>query len=209
MTPARERGLAVALCVVGSAVVLLAATQRWAHALVVEAGFPRVTVDASGRSIASAAAGLGVVGLAGAVALLATRRVGRVVTGVLLVLIGAVVVVQSLAVAHDLARAVAPAVSDAVGRTGARPTSVTGSVWPWVAAGGGLLVALGGLLTVVRGSRWPGLSRRYDAPETGEPAAVRARPDPEADADAASDAMWKALDRGEDPTDAPEPPARP
>jgi uncharacterized membrane protein (TIGR02234 family) len=197
VNPARERLLAVALCVVGAGLVLLALSQQWARAVVAEEGFPRVVVEASGRDVAAAAAGLALVALAGAVALFVVRAVGRVVTGVVLVLAGAGIVAQAIAVATDLAAAVEPLVADAVGRTGAAPESLDGSPFPWITVVGGLLVVAGGLLAVVRGRRWPGGARRYEAAPTPD----AARPAPARGSAEDADALWKALDRGEDPTD--------
>lgn len=196
MTPARERLAAAALCVVGAALILLAAGQTWAEAVVVaEEGFPRVVVEATGRTLAGGGAGMGVVGLAGAVALFATRRVGRVITGVVLAAGGAFAAIQALVVARDFDEAIASPLATAVGRSGVAPTSLDTSAWPWVMVLGGLLLALGGVLAVVRGSRWPGMSRRYEAPEATAPV----DPGP-VDEGESSDALWKAQDRGEDPT---------
>jgi hypothetical protein len=63
------------------------------------------------------------------------------------------------------------------------------NAWWIPSLAGGVLLAAAGLLTVVRGRRWPGMSARYDRPGTAPP--------PAGD-DPAS--MWKALDRGDDPT---------
>ena len=75
------------------------------------------------------------------------------------------------------------------------------SAWPWVAIVGSLLVAAGALLVVVTVGSWPRASRRYDESSSG----TNAAPSPAGKASAAptdeADALWKALDRGEDPTD--------
>jgi hypothetical protein len=64
---------------------------------------------------------------------------------------------------------------------GADPTAG----WPLLAAAGGLAVAAAGALAVARGDRWPAMGSRYE----------RNRPDQAGEAD-----LWRALDRGEDPT---------
>ncbi|MGW2222707.1 Trp biosynthesis-associated membrane protein [Nonomuraea sp. NPDC001684] len=80
--------------------------------------------------------------------------------------------------------------------------------WPVVAGLGALLLLAGGVLAAVRGGRWAGMSSRYDraADATderagGRPGAVaatarRGHEDRE---------LWDALDRGDDPTESPEP----
>ncbi|MGW2545360.1 Trp biosynthesis-associated membrane protein [Kitasatospora sp. NPDC001574] len=73
-----------------------------------------------------------------------------------------------------------------------RPGGHTG--WPWVALAGGLLLALAGLLTLRFGRGWPAMGSRYEAP-TGKAPVSRKSAAAESPAD-----LWKALDRGEDPT---------
>jgi uncharacterized membrane protein (TIGR02234 family) len=63
----------------------------------------------------------------------------------------------------------------------------------------GLVAVVTGLLVVLRGRRWPGMGRRYERPgRSAGPPPARERTDEERTADA-----WRALDRGEDPTEAP------
>ncbi|WP_188284321.1 Trp biosynthesis-associated membrane protein, partial [Streptomyces sp. CBMA29] len=75
--------------------------------------------------------------------------------------------------------------------------------WPLVAVAGGALLLLAGLLALRYGHAWPAMSSRYDRPGSrpslrGRAAAAPAPIDP----DRAED-LWKALDRGEDPTQTP------
>ena len=60
----------------------------------------------------------------------------------------------------------------------------------WVSA---VALLLAGLLVVWRGRRWPGFGARYAA---GGPVKGEGRQD-----DRAASELWRALDRGEDPTD--------
>ncbi|MDQ6650358.1 MAG: Trp biosynthesis-associated membrane protein [Actinomycetota bacterium] len=189
MTARRELALAVGLCLLGAAVVLLAAGRPWTRFTLDQGGLlPPLRLAPSGRSLDPTAGALGLVGLAGVLALAATRRRGRLVVGVLVALAGAVVVVSSLRVAS----AVLPAVrrSGALDRAGAAASALAGplpvTAWPWVSAAGGLLLALAGLLVVVRGPAWAALSARYEAPERR--------------AAAGEVSLWEALDRGDDPT---------
>lgn len=185
----RELTVAVGLCLVGAALVLLAAGRPWVEA-VLDPGppSPPSPVSLRGSDVAPGTPALGLLGLAGVAALLATRRAGRLAVGTLLALAGAGLVALAVGAAGtDPAAAVARVVDDVA------VTSAAGTPWPWVAALGGLMLALAGALAVVRGRSWAALSGRYDAP--GTPAGSRpARPvDPDA-------ADWDALDRGEDPT---------
>jgi uncharacterized membrane protein (TIGR02234 family) len=177
----------VALAAAGSGLALLSAGRPWAHA-VVEEGPLRLAVAASGRALAPPVAALGLAGLAGAVAVLATRRVGRLLTGALLLAAGAGIAVLAAGTARDLEAAVRPEAGKAVGQREADPVGVSATAWPWLAASGGVLTAAAGGLTVARGSRWPGMSRRYEAAPAGATPAAQDR------------GMWEALNRGDDPT---------
>lgn len=185
----REPALAVLLELTGAALVLLAAGRPWARGALRRAPLPTVVVAVSGRGVAPVAAALGLVGLAGVVAVLATRGAGRLATGVLLVLAGAGVVAASVQVGLDLPRAMRPTVERVSGVPGATAEGIRMTAWPRVSVVGGALLCAGGVLTAVRGRRWAALSARYDAPGSDGPV-VPAEPA----------AIWDALDRGEDPT---------
>jgi len=188
-----RRGLAAAvlLCLVGAFLVLVATGRVWASVQVPTAIVSDVqSVTVTGAQVVAGTRALGLVGLAGVLALVATRRTGRLVVGALLVLTGAAVVAAVLgadagkaAVRAAGALGTGPAAQDAV---------VRGTAWPSVTALGGGLLVLAGLLTVLRGRSWPGLGQRYEAP-AGSPA--------DASGPASSErGLWEALDRGDDPT---------
>jgi uncharacterized membrane protein (TIGR02234 family) len=154
---------------------------------------PDVTVSLSGKDLEPLVAGLGVVGLAGVVGLLATRRWGRLVVAALVALSGLGVLFSALT---RLTAPGAGGVRDLLDESGrgagvAADAAVTATAYPgWalLAAAGGLLLALGGVAAVVRSRRWPTMSARYETP-----AARTERPRTDA-------AVWDALDRGDDPT---------
>jgi uncharacterized membrane protein (TIGR02234 family) len=88
------------------------------------------------------------------------------------------------------------------GTPGSTVTTAVSAAWPVLVLAAGLLAAAAGLLTVVRGRTWPGMGRRYERAATAATAATTA-PAParrRTDEDRALDA-WRALDRGEDPTE--------
>jgi hypothetical protein len=144
------RSLAVVACAAGAGLALLAAGRTWAHVTVLRpAPLPPLYEARTGTALLPWLSALGLVALAGAGALLATRGLVRAAVGVLLLLSG-----LGLA-AGALSRLAA----------GASPG------WPLVTALGGLVVAGSGVLTVVRGRDWPGMGARYDRPArpSGEP----------------------------------------
>ncbi len=181
----RELAAAAAACVVGAMLAFVASSRSWASVTLVQAGAPSETVRIEGAESAPAVRALALVGLAGAVAIVATRRGVRA-------LVGAVLLATGVAVAVAAARGGAAAVTAATDAVvGGGTGRYLGTGWPWVAGIGGMAIAAAGLLTLARGRAWPGLSGRYDRQRPSAPAA-------EARADRRG--MWDALDRGDDPT---------
>jgi hypothetical protein len=134
----RELALAVLLCLVGAGLALFAATRTWAVELTARpAPLPPLRTARTGADLAPWLSGLAVVGLAGAGALLATRRLPRIAVGVLVGLCGVGVVVGAVA---------------AGGWAG----------WPVACGLGGLALLAGGGLAAARGARWPALGARYE-----------------------------------------------
>lgn len=191
-----RRSLAAALFLgaAGAAVVLVAGGRTWSEGAA-EAAQGAVQLEAGGRDVTGLPAALAVVGLAALVAVFAVRRVGRAVVAALLALSGAAVVLTSVLGASDTAALRAEA-ARATGLTQAGAEQVTHTVWPWLSAGGGLLLLFAGLVALRYGHRWPGMSGRYDR---GEPSAAARRRSSPADPGRPED-LWNALDRGEDPT---------
>jgi len=177
---------AVLLCLAGAVIVLVAAGRTWVSVEVGAGPLTEARTDArTGTDLVPGVSALGLVGLAGVVALAATRRVGRAVVGVVLALTGAGVVAAVLTA--DLAGAAA----DVDG-----PSRVDVTAWSWTTASGGVLLAAAGVLTVLRGRSWPALGRRYEAPAgAAVPAPAQAPTEP-----LTEKGLWEALDRGEDPT---------
>jgi uncharacterized membrane protein (TIGR02234 family) len=194
---AGRRSLAVALLcgALGAAVALLATRQRWAEGTATVAGgaFP---LTAKGSDVTGVPAALAVVGLAALVAVFAVRRAGRLVVAALLALSGAGIAAAALLGASD-GSALDEQAAQASGDTSASVDTLSHTAWPYVAAVGGVLLLLAGLLALRYGRLWPAMSGRYERGGTPQPR----RKAPAVDPDRPED-LWKALDRGEDPTGA-------
>ncbi|WP_309484415.1 TIGR02234 family membrane protein [Streptomyces himalayensis] len=189
-----RRSLAAALLLgaVGAAVVLLASRQEWAGGTASVAGgdFP---LTAKGSDVTGVPAAFAIVGLAALVAVFAVRRAGRVLVSALLALSGAGTVAAGVLGAGD-GSALDEKAAEVSGNTAATVDALTHTAWPYVAAAGGALLLLAGLLALRYGRGWPAMSGRYERDGTPRP-----RKAPVVDPDRPED-LWKALDRGEDPT---------
>ena len=185
MSPRRSYLASLGLLLLGAVVVLVSAGRVWGSAEV--AGSTGSTaaggLDVTGADVSGAFPALGLLALAGVLAVVATRGVVRRVVGGFLCLVGVTVTV--LAVVTDVDAALDHAARVASGVSSAQATHESTSAWPWLCAIGGLLVAVAGALTALRSAAWPALGGRYER--------AGARTDRSLDA-------WAALDQGIDPT---------
>ncbi|MEU6555122.1 TIGR02234 family membrane protein [Streptomyces sp. NPDC046915] len=192
-----RRSLAVALLcgALGAAVALLATRQSWSEGTATVAGgaFP---LTAKGSDVTGVPAALAIVGLAALVAVFAVRKAGRFLVAGLLALSGAGTVAAALIGASD-SSALDEKAAETTGDTSATVAELTHTGWPYVAAVGGALLLLAGLLALRYGRLWPAMSGRYERDGTPRPRRTPKPADPER-----PEELWKALDRGEDPTGA-------
>jgi uncharacterized membrane protein (TIGR02234 family) len=197
----RELTAAVLGAVLAGALALIAGGQAWATVTAQRrAPLPPVSAGLSGSEAAPLVPAAGLVLLAAAVALLAVPGMGRAAVGLLVAVAGGALAWSGL---RALTGGLDDAGGDLPGLSGATVSTTSADVsatWPLLAVLAGLVAVATGVLTVLRSRSWPGMGRRYEradaAPATGRSAR------PRTDEDRAVDA-WKALDRGEDPTETP------
>jgi uncharacterized membrane protein (TIGR02234 family) len=192
VTARRELTAAVLGAAVAGGMALSAGGQAWAQ---VTAGrpapLPPVATTLSGAQAAPLVPAAGLVLLAAAVALLALRGAARAAVGLLLAVAGGVLVWSGV-------RALAGGLRDAstllpgVGRVLGPVTVDVSAAWPVLTVVAGVLGVTAGLLVVLRSRGWPAMGRRYERTVGATPA----RTD-----DDSAQAAWRALDRGEDPTE--------
>ncbi len=185
----RTLGPMLLATVLGAVLVLTAVSRVWATGRVAGVTGAALDVSVTGATVSGLPTGLALAAVAAAVAVFAVRGAGRTGVGALMVLTGLGLAADAAANAGDTA-ALHVEAARKLALAGARAGQVGHSLWPWVALAGGLLIALAGVLTVRFGRDWPGMGTRYDAPTRKAPARTGDTP-----AD-----LWKALDRGEDPT---------
>ncbi|MFG2112550.1 TIGR02234 family membrane protein [Streptomyces sp. NPDC048718] len=193
-----RRSLAAALLLgaLGSTVVLLSAGQIWAQGTAAVGG-GTVPVEADGGTVTGVPTALAVVGLAALVAVFAVRRTGRALVSGLLALSGAGAAAAAVLGAGDSSALDAEAARIS-GNTAAAVDGLSHTAWPYVTAGGALLILIAGLFALRFGKSWPAMGGRYErsgAPRPARRATAAATTDPDRPED-----LWKALDRGEDPT---------
>ncbi|WP_435970627.1 TIGR02234 family membrane protein [Streptomyces sp. Qhu_M48] len=190
-----RRSLAAALLLgaLGATVVLLSAGQIWAEGTA-SVGGGSVPVEADGGTVTGVPTALAIVGLAALFAVFAVRRTGRTLVAALLALSGAGAAFAAVLGASD-SDALNAEAARISGDTAAAVAGLSHTVWPYVTAAGAFLILLAGLFALRFGKSWPAMGGRYE--RSGAPRAGRAAPttDPDRPED-----LWKALDRGEDPT---------
>ena len=185
MSSRRGLSTAVLLCLVGASVVLGAAGRSWASVEIPAGPLADARTDThTGTEIVPGLSALGLVGLAGVVALAATRRTGRILVGLVLLATGGGVVAAVLSAYRTTVAEELP------GQPGDAVAQLT--VWSPVTAVGGVLLLAAGALNVARGRSWAALGQRYEARPVAPPAAAAQQP--------TERSLWEALDRGEDPT---------
>ena len=200
MNPRRELALGIALCLLGAALLLFGVGRPWV-VLEDQGGLTIATFhrEVTGAALEPGLRALGLVALVGVVALVATRRLGRVVLGASLTGVGlwaavlagrrldrVQLLIEAGRQAHVCARN-GPACHPPAGAE--LQTLVAHTAPVWVCLVGALLVVVGGALTAVRGRRWAGLGSSYEPPGA-----------PPSSAPPTDKAVWDALDRGDDPT---------
>ncbi|MFG2876700.1 TIGR02234 family membrane protein [Streptomyces sp. NPDC048337] len=189
-----RRSVAVALLLgtLGATVVLLASGRIWARGTTPFGG-DSLALTADGRAVTGLPAALAIVGLAALVAVFAVRGKGRLLVSGLLAISGLGAALTAL-FADDGRRALDAEAARTTADTAAHVAGLTHTAWPYVTAAGAVLILAAGLLALRFGRSWPAMGGRYErdgSPRTRKAAAV----DPDRPED-----LWKALDRGEDPT---------
>lgn len=194
----RELTAAAVGCLLASGLVLVAVGRPWVRFTVGTATSLDVRSIATGHDLAGASSALGLVVLAGVVALPATRGVSRVIVGGLMLLSGVGIVVATQASAFSPSRAVTSRAVQAAGLHGAKAKAVAATGWPWFALVGGLLAIAVGALTMLRSRRWPAMGRRYEVGR--KPVAVSSSQTSSSETSSSETSMWDRLDEGDDPT---------
>ncbi|WP_194907925.1 Trp biosynthesis-associated membrane protein [Quadrisphaera sp. INWT6] len=191
----RRRAVVVLLGIACGGLLLASTTQPWVVAsLPAGPGGTGSDLPVAGSTATAVVPALGLVALAGAVALSTLKGVGRAVAAVLLVLVALGAAASVAALVADpvtAARAAARAATGVPEVEGARVTT-----WPLLALLPTAGVVLVGVVALVSGRAWA-TSARFEAPSAA-PDVAAARPSRPAAPSRAG--LWDDLSQGVDPT---------
>jgi uncharacterized membrane protein (TIGR02234 family) len=191
VTPRRLYVPVVLATLATGGLALFAAGRTWAKVEVTSEGLAAAKVTVSGADAQPLVSALAVVVVTAALAILAAGPRLRRVIGALTI---TVAVVGALAVPRRGSSSLDDAITSAAQKSPAYtgPDALGGvSHVPWdlLTIAAFVLAIVLGALTLRLAPQWPTMSSRYDAPTSR----------PEKDDPAGTD-MWKAMDRGDDPT---------
>ena len=190
-TTPRSYLVTLALLALGAGALFLGYGRIWSTTRLTEVGLPSLLVQLSGRDVQPVGAATAIVGLAAIAGLVATRRIGRILSGIVLIIVGLLDAFLAFRFGMGDRTAIVTAVSERAGHDldpGAVRAATSTSMWWLAAAFGGVCFVVAGLLTLMRSSTWPTLGSRYErGTQTGRTAS---RPV----------SAWDQLDDGIDPT---------
>lgn len=177
-----------------AALALMSWTQTWFTVTLDDPGSGHPVLSVAGDVSAPALSALALASLAATGALAIAGPVFRRILAVLQLILGACITLSAILAISAPAAAVAPAVTTVTGVAGVGPvaaliSSISASLWPFVALSCGVLIGVLAVLALVGSSSWPHSGRKYE-PVRFEPADARGS--------AISD--WDSLSGGEDPT---------
>jgi uncharacterized membrane protein (TIGR02234 family) len=200
-----SKGTVLILVLVAGSTTLISGSRQWASGTVNDVVLGSGTLHGTGSDIAPGVMAAALVGLASMVVAATSGRLPRIVAGWATVLAAVLGVTVIISVLSNPDTALSRLAQAGTGRNGA--PGVQGQVggWAWVALAAMLVMGLGGVAALARGSHWSGLSSRYDAGE-GRPKAPGPRSAPggadEQITGSSTDptSAWDQLSRGDDPT---------
>ncbi|MGI8578039.1 MAG: Trp biosynthesis-associated membrane protein [Nocardioidaceae bacterium] len=188
----RAYGVTLVTGLLAATGVTVGVSKAWASATATIQGLPILHATVSGAELAPLAGALGVVLLASFGAVIATRGLVRRGLGVLIVAAAVVVLVSAVhpGAAHDALEAGL----SAKGLSGGDGFETQSVGWRWLVLAASVLCVLAGGAVAAYGDQWATMGSRYDAPSADEP------PAPNPDDELSEAEAWRAIDRGQDPT---------
>ena len=220
-SPRQELALTLLAGAAGAGLVFLATRQGWAQVRTTPPKpLPTSQVGVTGAALVPYADALVVAGLASLAAVLATRRLLRRLTGLLLAALGLAIAASAFTLssagaiaaadsAAGPAAASAGSVTQGTGSPGSSVPNVAGGAahvtfaaagWQALVVAGAIAMLAAGIRVIYRADRLAVMSSRYDSRPAGRPRAATEPDRAAVPSDSAS--IWEALSRGDDPTSA-------
>lgn len=190
-----SRRTTVLVALLGAGLLMLSTTMTWVAAAGLGETSAVPEVEVTGSQAADTVAAMGLVGLAGAVAVTIAGRIGRWVIAVLLLLASAMALYASVGVLINPAGAAELVVGEVTGTTTTAQQYQLG-LGAWIASVGALLMLAASLVLGAVSHRWTDrkATKRYSRTAGDEPT------DPDEPADPDEYDLWDGLSEGDDPT---------
>lgn len=184
----------VVLLAITAGIILLAAGRAdWIVGTVDGVTGP-VPASAVGTEAAPGLAGLALVAMAAAVAATTSGRIGRWVSILALVGVGAGVIALALRAVLSAPTVLGSVAATTSGATGTLEATGAATTWPWVAVLAGVLLIVTAAGAVAGGRHWGALGGRYERPGNDEGTHVGGDRGERLDSD------WDRVTRGDDPS---------
>jgi len=199
MTSHRAFAATIVTGIVVGGAAFLATARAWSEVRITSSGMPSDVVEVTGSQAVPIVSAMCLVVMAGSIAVFAAARWLRVVVGVVIAAAAAIGVAYVVSASGALRDAVVVATAQSPAMTGDSTaqlrTAAAADATPWRWATLVLLLVAGlvGVAVVMFGRQWPVMGRRYEAPSRADDRVGRRGETSEAD-------LWRALDRGDDPT---------
>lgn len=184
-------GRVILVCLLIPALAFVTTLFPWIHANV-SSVMSTVDVDVKGTDAAPAVSALGLVALAGVLAVRIAGKVLRLIISIVIALAGVGMVISALTAALNPSDAAMTKVGEATGTTGPGGDYVV-TVWPWLTLVLGVATILAAVWLWWSSRSWKATSRRYE--RTSQHSVEKGENPHADDIDA-----WDSLSEGEDPT---------
>lgn len=199
MTPKMLRSWTLIIGLTVAAIALISWSQSWFIVSLNGQFNQHSDLAVGGDTSAPAIVAVALASAAGLAAMAISGPFFRVVLALLEIILAGCVILSAVVAISDPTAAVSSAVTKATNLEGAEATarlisSITLTVWPFIALGSGVLMALLGIAILVTGQGWPASGRRY------EPVRFEAADPPIQSVGYSSVEEWDELSGGSDPT---------
>lgn len=192
-----SKGAVFILVLVAASTTLASGSRQWVSGSVRDVVLGSSVLQGRGSDVAPGVMAAALVGLASVVVAVTSNRALRIFAVWATLLAAVLGVALVVAVLADPDAALSTLATSGTGRIGARVSQGTAGAWAWAALCAMLVMGVAGVAGLVGGSRWSGLSSRYDAGE-GSTQDLRSGPGARG-----THNEWDQLSRGDDPTIGP------